>query len=208
MEQRIFGYARVSSSGQKLDRQLLELKKYVLPENIVVDKISGKSLDRPGYQALKGALGLRKGDVLVIHSLDRLSRNKSDIYSELKWFQENDIRLKVLDLPTTLVDMPENQQWIAEMINNILIEVMASFAEHERIVIRKRQKEGIEAARKNGKHLGRPPLDIPDNFPEIYQQWKQEKITVKKAAQKLNISSSSFYRIVKKYESDNASKSL
>ena len=208
MEQRIFGYARVSSSGQKLDRQLVELEKYVLPENIVVDKISGKNLDRPGYQALKGALGLRKGDVLVIHSLDRLSRNKSDIYSELKWFQENDIRLKVLDLPTTLADMPENQQWIAEMINNILIEVMASFAEHERIVIRKRQKEGIEAARKNGKHLGRPPIDIPDSFPEIYQQWKQEKITVKKAAQKLNISSSSFYRIAKKYESDNASKSL
>ena len=79
-----YGYARVSSREQNLDRQILELKKYVSEENIVVDKQSGKDLDRPGYQALKGALGLRSGDILYIKSLDRLSRNKADIKGELR----------------------------------------------------------------------------------------------------------------------------
>lgn len=89
-EQRILGYARVSSIGQNLDRQIVELRKYVPEENIVVDKASGKNLDRPGYQALKGALGLRKGDVLVIKSLDRLSRNKREIKQELEWFRKKE----------------------------------------------------------------------------------------------------------------------
>ena len=90
-EQRILGYARVSSTGQNLDRQIVELKKYVPEDNIVVDKASGKNLDRPGYQALKGALGLRKGDVLVIKSLDRLSRNKREIKQELEWFRKREL---------------------------------------------------------------------------------------------------------------------
>ena len=106
-EQRILGYARVSSTGQNLDRQIMELKKYVPEENIVVDKASGKNLDRPGYQALKGALGLRKGDVLVIKSLDRLSRNKREIKQELEWFREKGIILKIIDLPTTMIQLPE-----------------------------------------------------------------------------------------------------
>lgn len=105
MKHRVFGYARVSSNDQNLDRQIDELKKHVDEENIVVDKMSGESLNRPGYQALKSGLGLRPGDTLVIVSLDRLSRNKSDIKEELKWFRKNKIRLKILDLPTTLIQV-------------------------------------------------------------------------------------------------------
>ena len=129
MENRIFGYARVSSKEQHLDRQILELQKYVKPENILVDKASGKNLEREAYQALKGVLGLRRGDILYICSLDRLSRNKSDIKKELEYFRENGIRLMVLDLPTTMIEVPERQSWIMDMINNILIEVLGAVAE-------------------------------------------------------------------------------
>ena len=95
---RIFGYARVSSTEQNLDRQLAELVKYVPEENIVTDKQSGKDLERVGYQALKGRFGLRRGDTLLyIMSLDRLSRNKADIKAELQWFKDNGIRLMILD---------------------------------------------------------------------------------------------------------------
>lgn len=99
-------------------------------------------------------MGLREGDTLIITSLDRLSRNKEDIKNELQWFQKKKVRLKILDLPTSLIEVPDGQQWIIEMIQNILIEVLSSIAEQERITIRKRQKEGIEAAKAKGKYLG------------------------------------------------------
>ena len=143
---RVFGYARVSSTEQNLDRQLQALSEYVSTENIITDKQSGKDLNRPGYQALKGHLGLRSGDTLYIMSLDRLSRSKGDIKAELQWFKEHDIRLMILDLPTSMIQVPEGQEWITEMINDILIEVLSSMAEQERLTIRKRQRQGIEAA--------------------------------------------------------------
>ena len=91
---------------------------------------------------------------------------------------------------------------IRDMIENILIEVLSSIAEQERKTIKKRQREGIEAAKTKGKHMGRPKLKVPDTFPEVYEQWKQNNITAKKAIELLGISPSSFYRIVKKYEND------
>lgn len=199
----VYGYARVSSREQNLDRQLDQLSKYVDKEKILTDKASGKDLNRPAYQALKGALGLRTGDTLVICSLDRLSRNKENIREELTWFKEKGIRLKILDLPTSLVEVPEGQEWILDMINNILIEVLSSIAEQERLTIRKRQQEGIQAAKKQGKHLGRPKMKMPDEFISVYEQWKNQKITAKWAMKKLNMSSSSFYRMVKAYEDNN-----
>ena len=197
---RVFGYARVSSTEQNLDRQLLALKEYVTEENILVDKASGKDTDRPGYQALKGALGLRAGDTLCITSLDRLSRNKNDIKAELEWFRQHKIRLKILDLPTSLVEVPEGQEWIVDMITNILVEVLASIAEQERLTIRKRQQEGIEAAKKAHKHLGRPKTVMPDSFTDVYDEWKGSKITAKQAMKKLGLTRSTFYRMVLTYE--------
>ena len=199
MEGRIFGYARVSSKEQNLTRQMEQLKQYVPEENILTDKASGKDIDRPAYQALKGALGLRQGDTLLVTSLDRLSRNKEHIKQELQWFRDKGVRLKILDLPTSLIEVPEGQEWIVEMINNILIEVLASMAEQERITIRKRQREGIDAAKKQGKHLGRPRLKMPEDFPEIYSLWKSGELTAKAAMKQLHLSSSSFYRMVKQY---------
>ena len=197
MQNRIMGYARVSSREQNLDRQLIELKKYVPEENIVVDKQSGKDLDRPGYQALKGALGLRSGDTLYIKSLDRLSRNKADIKGELEWFQKNNIRLMILDLPTSLIQVPNGQEWIIEMINNILIEVLSSIAQQERETIRARQREGIDAARQAGKNLGRPKVQPPDNFEEVLVEWQAGKITAKEAMRRTGLKRSSFYKIIK-----------
>ena len=199
---KIYGYARVSSQEQNLDRQIIALKKYVPENNILVDKASGKDTDRPSYQALKGALGLREGDTLYVTSLDRLSRNKNDIKRELEWFKERKIRLMILDLPTSMIEVPEGQEWILDMITNILVEVLSSIAEQERITIRRRQREGIEAARAKGKHLGRPKIIIPKEFPNVYNDWKHGNYTAKFAMEQLGLKRSSFYRIVKKYEAD------
>ena len=128
MDSKVFGYARVSTKEQNLDRQYIALKEQGIEErNIIVDKESGKDLDRKGYQLLKGGL-LRRGDTLIIKSLDRLSRNKGDIKKELEYFKNEGIRLKVLDLPTTMMDLPEGQEWVFEMVNNILIEVLGTIA--------------------------------------------------------------------------------
>lgn len=196
MEARKFAYARVSSSSQHIDRQIMELRKYVPESQIVIDKASGKNLDRQGYQALKGALGLRPGDSLYVTSLDRLSRNKNDIRKELEWFKENNIILKVLDLPTTMVEFPEEQSWISDMINNILIEVLSSIAEQERLTIRKRQREGIDAAKANGKHLGRPTVSLPVDSEKVFDAWRRKEITAKEAQKRLGVSSATFYRLV------------
>ena len=193
---KIFYYARVSSKEQNLDRQIEAFKKLGADEReIICDKESGKDFNRNGYQALKSAI-LRNGDTLVIKSLDRLSRNKSDIKNELQYFKDNNIRLKVIDLPTTMMELPEGQEWVFEMVNNILIEVIGTIAEQERTTILKRQREGIDAAKKKGKHLGRPKIDLPKNTNDIITEWKNGNITAKKAMKLLGMSRSTFYRSV------------
>lgn len=205
---KIYGYARVSSQEQHLDRQLEQLKQYVSEESILCDKASGKNLERPAYQALKGALGVREGDTLVITSIDRLSRNKEDIKQELQWFKEHKIRLMILDLPTSMIEVPRGQEWILEMITNILIEVLASMSEQERLLIRKRQQEGILAAKKRGKHLGRPRLKMPEQFPMVYSRWESGEITAKAAMKEVGMASTSFYKMVKEYESERKSQCI
>lgn len=200
MENRIMGYARVSSKEQNLDRQIAALKKYVPEENIIVDKASGKDLDREGYRALKGALGLRKGDILYIKSLDRLSRNKEDIKQELQWFKENGILLKVIDLPTTMVQIGKGQEWIGEMINNILIEVLSSIAEEERRTIRQRQREGIDAAKARGLKFGRPDKGFPNEWESYYTRYKSGELKRAYVLKKLNISPDRFTYLKTKYE--------
>ena len=200
LSQRIFGYARVSSTGQKLDRQMEALRKYVPEENIIVDKQSGKDLLRPGYQALKGALGLRRGDVLVIKSLDRLSRNKNDIKTELQWFKEQGIRLQIIDIPTTMVQLQEGQEWIQDMVNNILIEVLASIAEEERHTIRKRQREGIDAARTAGVRFGRPEKGFPKDWEIYYGRYKKKELTRSYILEQMGISVDRFKYLQKRYE--------
>ena len=197
MNNKIFYYARVSSREQNLDRQIEAFLKLGAEEReIICDKESGKNLERVGYQALKNTM-LRRGDTLVIKSLDRLSRNKTDIKNELQYFKDNNIRLKVIDLPTTMMDLPEGQGWVFEMVNNILIEVLGTIAEQERETIRKRQREGIDAAKAKGKHLGRPRMVKPDNWNEVIAEWRSGRITACQAYTMLGVSKSIFYRWVR-----------
>lgn len=200
MTGRKYGYARVSSNSQNLDRQIIALKEYVEDTNIIVDKKSGKNLEREGYQALKGPMGLRRGDSLYVVSLDRLSRSKQDILSEVKWFKDSGIDLRILDLPTTMIDFPEGQEWIRDMINNILIEVLGSIAEQERITIRKRQRAGIEAAKKKGKHLGRYSVAKPENYDDVVKLWKTKNITAVEAMKRLGVTKTLFYKWAKEME--------
>lgn len=197
MDSRTYYYARVSSKEQNLDRQIAAFTALGAKDReIITDKESGKDLERPGYQALKNSI-LRRGDTLVVKSLDRLSRNKADIHNELRYFKENGIRLKVIDLPTTMMDLPEGQEWVFEMVNNILIEVLGTIAEQERETIRKRQAEGIQAAKAKGKKLGRPALQFPTNWKPVYTAWKAGQITAKTAMEQTNTKRTSFYKLVK-----------
>ena len=195
MDNRTFGYARVSSREQHEDRQIETLTNYgVSRDNIIVDKCSGKDTEREGYQYLKKQI-LRNGDTLVIKELDRLSRSKSDIKQELEFFKCNGIHVKILDIPTTLTDFPPEQMWVMDMINAILIEVLGSIAENERLKIRRRQREGIDAALKKNVRFGRPAIAKPENWDTVVKQIDAKEITVSQALQALNISRSSYYRL-------------
>lgn len=211
------GYIRVSTNGQNLARQKAALLQYVHEEMIVSDKKSGKDFEREGYSSLKHGIGkLLEGDELYITSLDRLGRNKEETLKELQYFKDNGIRLKVLNIPTTMIDIgeTEKQSWIIDMINNILIEVLTSLAEQERVNIRKRQAQGLEQmpinpktgkkrSLKTGRDIGRPSAKYPDNWKEVYTEWKAKKITAVEAMKQAGLKKNTFYNLAKKYEVDN-----
>lgn len=209
------GYARVSSTDQNLSRQITQLLKYVPEDMIVTDKISGKNFDRPGYQSLKVGIGkLQKGDTLYIYEMDRLGRNKEESKDELKYWKEKGVRVKIITLPTTMTEIPDGQDWVMDMINNILIEVYTSIAEHEREHINQRRKEGVAEMEEkpdiNGKikkhsiktnrPLGRPLAEFPVNWESVYRQWKNKEITAVSAMDLLGLKKNTFYSLVKRYE--------
>ena len=200
--QKKYGYARVSSKEQNLDRQIDALRKYVVSErDIITDKESGKDFDRQGWQMLRGQL-LRDGDTLYIASLDRLGRNKAQVLEEMQALKNLGVRLVVLDLPTTMMDVPDKNKWVIDMINALLIEVMTTIAEQERHTIRQRQAEGIAAAQARGKKLGRPAAEFPSDWARIYGIWKNGGISAAQAMQELDMKRSTFYKLVKEWEKD------
>lgn len=197
-----FGYMRVSMVAQNLDRQEDVLKKYIsVDENgkpyLYSDKASGKDMEREGFQAMFRAM--RSGDTLYIKSIDRLGRNKNQIKQYLEKLRHKQIRLKVIDIPTTMHDLPNDQDWVADMVNNILIEVYTSIAEQERNTILERQREGINIAKAKGKHLGRPIIQYPPEWTHLYKLWEKGMITSKEFMVKVDMKKSTFYTKVKKY---------
>ena len=197
MSSKTYYYARVSTTEQNLDRQLAVFYALGADErDIITDKQSGKNLERAGYMALKNTM-LRPDDTLVIKSLDRLSRNKMDIKNELQYFKENNIRLKVIDLPTTMLDLPPEQAWVMDMVNNILIEVLSSIAEQEYHTIHKRQMEGIKAAKNNNVKFGRPPVSKPQNWDSTVLKYKANVISAKQAMHELGLKKTSFYKLLR-----------
>lgn len=195
---RKYGYMRVSSKSQNLDRQFVELIKYVDERYIFQDKKSGKDLDRVEYQLMRKIV--QKGDVIYVKSLDRLGRNKNQIKEELKYFANEGVSVKVLDIPTTLIDIPVGQEWLMELINNLLIEVLATMAEQEREKIRQSQAEGIRIAKEKGKYQGRKKIQVNDSFSKIYDKWKAGEITAVKAMELTGLKRATFYRRVAEYE--------
>ena len=195
--EKVYGYARVSTREQNLDRQIAALRQYVTDErDIITDKESGKDFDRTGYQYLRERL-IRPGDTLIVKSLDRLGRNKEQVMEELRHFRADGVRVKILDLPTTMIDLPDGQDWIVEMVNNILIEVLACIAEQERLTIRQRQAEGIAEAKKQGRLLGRKKTELPTEWELVTGLWKSGSITAVQAMDRLGLKKSTFYRMVR-----------
>ena len=197
---KIFGYIRVSSKEQNLDRQIDSLKQYVPNErDIFADKLSGKDFNRPAYQTLK--MMVRPGDTIYIHEMERLGRNKEEIKNELEYFKGKGVYIRILNLPTTLIDYSQFdsklQKMLMEMVNNILIEVLGTIAEQERATIKSRQAEGINTAKAKGVKFGRPALQFPANWNEVYTQWKNGEITAKVAMEKTGTKRTSFYKLVK-----------
>lgn len=186
------GYARVSSANQHEDRQLIELVAYGVPQkNIYIDKQSGKDFNRSAYKKMYKSL--KKDDLLVVKSIDRLGRNYHEIQDE--WQKITKVKgadIVVLDMP--LLDTTQAKDLLGTFISDLVLQLLSFVAENERINIKQRQREGIEAAHKRGVRFGRPPLAMPDNYEEYYKMWKDKKITAKEAAEILDIPLWAFYK--------------
>ncbi len=192
----IYGYTRVSSKDQCLDRQLEAIRKYRQVDRMFADKQSGKNFDRAGYQEMKDMV--QAGDEVIVKELDRLGRNKDELKKELEWFKSHNVTVRILDIPTTLVDF-QGQAWVGDMLNNILIEVIGAIAEQEREKIRTRQKEGYAAMKARGEwdKMGRPKANIDwDLFKKLAQKQKDGFMTVAECCRELGISRSTWYTLV------------
>ena len=190
-------YIRVSSLDQNIDRQLQSIEEYKKEKNInnedckiFIDKQTGADFSRNEYQLMKQQA--RVGDTLLVTSLDRLGRNKQQIKEELEYFRKQQIKVVILDIPITGESFDE-QGWIQEMVINIIIEVVATFAEKERDYIKERQRQGIELKKKRGIYKGRKRIQI-NNWDKVFSLYKEKKITGKMAAKMLDISIATFYR--------------
>ena len=192
-----FGYCRVSSTEQKEDRQLEAMLDLGINErDIFVDKCSGKNFNRPQYQALK--VQLREGDVLVIKSIDRLGRNYKQICDEWRDITRKiKANIKVLDMP--VLDTTRTEGLIGEVISDIVLQLLSYVAEQERAFIKQRQAEGIKLAKEKGKRLGKPPIEYPENWDNVYKVWKSGAITAREAMKQLNLKPTSFYKLAKQY---------
>ena len=187
-----FGYVRVSSTDQNEDRQLLELQRLKIPKrNIYIDKQSGKNFNRPRYIELLKTL--EKGDILYVKSIDRLGRNYKEILKQWQILtKEMEVDIVVIDMP--LLDTRTAKDLLGTFIADIVLQVLSFVAQNERENIKRRQEEGIKAAKLRGVEFGRPVIKPPANFQFLVKQWKQGKISADDVAKKSKLSISTFYR--------------
>ena len=196
----IYHYCRVSTKEQNLARQLRALSAYKPADRVFTDKQSGKDFSRPAYQEMKSILV--SGDEIIIKELDRLGRNKEEVKSELQELSTAHVTVRILNVPTTLIDFG-SQEWVRDMVNNIIIEVLSSVAQEEREKIRQRQREGIDAmpivngihvSAKNGRAYGRPAAVVP-GFRDVLRRHEAGEITVAKACEELHIKKTTWYKL-------------
>lgn len=203
-----YGYHRTSTREQHLDRGITEITAYCEQnqlelERIFTDQQTGKDFNRPRYQVLKEDV-LRSGDELIITEVDRLGRNKKETLSELQYFRDHNIRVKILELPTTLMDISKLDNTLAQMlmetVNNMLIELYAAMAQAEIEKKEKRQREGIEAKRARGEwsEYGRPSAVDIEDFKIQYQKVVDGQMRPTELMKQLGIGKSTFYRYVER----------
>ncbi|MBR2800228.1 MAG: recombinase family protein [Oscillospiraceae bacterium] len=192
-----YGYVRVSSIDQNEDRQMIELHRLgVKDRNIFMDKQSGKDFERPQYQRMVKLL--KPGDLLYVLSIDRLGRNYDEIQRQWRILtKEIGVDICVIDMP--LLDTRNGRDLMGTFIADLVLQILSFVAQSERENIKKRQAEGIAAARARGVHLGRPPLPTPDAFPEIVRRWEAGIMPTKEAVKRCNMSETTFYRRCRKY---------
>lgn len=199
-----YAYARVSDKEQHSDRQVTNIKKYcpeIPDENIFIDKITGKTYDRPEYSILKRIL--RAGDELIISELDRIGRTKVGIKDELDFLKKKGVKVRALDIPTTLYDI-EGQDWVLELISQILVETYTALAQQELERKEYRQMQGIQEAKKRGVYKGRKPIDVNmTKFADIYKRWKSGELKTVEARALSGLKNNTFYRTVERYEEEN-----
>ena len=188
-----YAYIRVSTKEQNIDRQLIALEPYHIPKkNIYCDYQSGKDFERPAYQKLMKKL--KTGDLLIIKSIDRLGRNYNDILVQWQYITK-EIKADILVLDMDLLDTRQKSgNLTGTLIADLVLQIFAYVAQTEREFIRQRQAEGIAAAKLNGKKLGRPEMKIPERFEEICQQCCEGRLSLRKGAELLGMSNTTFHR--------------
>ena len=193
-----YGYVRVSTKEQNIDRQLVEMYAQGLNDKtIFIDKQSGKDFERDEYQKLKKKL--KSGDLLIIKSIDRLGRNYDMIIDEWRTLvNDMNVDIQVLDMPL-LDTRTEGKNLVGKFISDIVLQILSFVAENERENIKKRQAEGIRIAKEKGKHLGRPKLKLPKNFTIIADRFKKKEITLAEALSSLKMNRSTFYKNLSSY---------
>lgn len=198
MNGRVYGYIRVSSTDQNEDRQVIALReKKVLEKNIYMDKQSGKDFNRPQYQKL--VKRLKSGDLLYILSIDRLGRNYEEIQNQWRILtKEIGVDICVIDMP--LLDTRNGKDLMGTFIADLVLQILSFVAQSERENIRKRQAEGIAAAKARGVRFGRPPRPLPDNYDRAYQRWKSGEITGIAAAKECGMPLSTFRYRAERHE--------
>ena len=194
-----YGYVRVSSQTQNIARQMEEMYRLGLTDDVIfIDRQSGKDFERTNYKILKSKL--KKGDLLIIKSIDRLGRNYDMIINE--WQEIT----KVIDTDIFVIDFPlldtrvEGKNLVGKFISDIVLQVLSFVAQNERENIRQRQAEGIRIAKANGVHMGRPKYKLPNNFEEVVRKFHNKEITNVNAAKLLNMTRGTFLKYSKMYK--------
>ncbi len=194
----IYGYIRVSTKEQNEDRQLIAMSQAnVPPENIFMDKQSGKDFNRPNYK--RPLRKLKRDDVLYIKSIDRLGRNYEEIQQQWRVItKDKGVDICVIDMP--LLDTRRGKDLVGTFLSDIVLQVLSFVAENERTNIRQRQAEGIAAAKLKGVKFGRPPIPLPENFHSIHKAWRGKKLTLREAAEACCLPVGMFYHKAREFE--------
>ena len=192
MENKIYGYVRVSSQEQNEDRQLIAMAEAgVAHGNIFMDKQSGKDFERPNYKRLMKKL--RPGDTLIIKSIDRLGRNYEEIQNQWRIItKEKKVDIVVIDMP--LLDTRRDKNLLGTFISDLVLQLLSFISENERTTIRQRQAEGIAAAKKRGVRFGRPTKEAPSDFDELIAKWQKKEMPLDEILRQYGMSESTFYR--------------